>query len=70
MKLLALGLLSLITLFGCVSMNDIDVSKVQPECARQCTASYSQCATGFQTVSSQMGCRDNLKLCVQTCPAK
>jgi uncharacterized protein YcfL len=70
MKSLYIGVLSLFALAGCVSMNDIDVSKVQPECARQCTTSYSQCATGFQTVSSQMGCRDNLKLCVQTCPAK
>lgn len=70
MKLLSVGLLVLFAMGGCVSMSDIDVSKVQPECARQCTGNYSQCATGFQTMSSQMGCRDNLKLCVQTCPAK
>lgn len=63
----------LLALFGCVGVSDISVDKVEPVCARQCTASYSACVAtpsiGAPTALFYQ-CKEALKLCVSTCPAK
>lgn len=62
-------------LSGCAySIADIDVSKKEPDCARQCTANYSQCVqagpvVGFKTETLR-ACREAYAACVSTCPAK
>lgn len=62
-------------LAGCASsIEDIDTSKAQPECVRQCTAPYSSCvsggpAVGFKTETLR-ACRDAYSVCVKTCPAR
>jgi hypothetical protein len=69
----ALSLLVMVS--GCAySIEDIDVSKSEPICVRQCTANYSSCATngptvGFKTETLR-ACRDAYSVCVKTCPAK
>lgn len=46
MKLLLLTI-ALTLLAGCAySIKDIDVSKVESTCARECTATYSSCVSG------------------------
>ena len=66
--------LGLIT-FGCAySIADIDISKSEPACVRQCSSSYSSCVSqgnqiGFKTETLR-ACRESYAVCVQTCPAK
>jgi len=73
-SLIFTGLISVL-LAGCAySISDIDLSKTEPTCARQCTATYSQCiqsgpAVGFKTETLR-ACRDAYVACVSTCPAK
>lgn len=56
---------------ACVSIADIDASKYQPECARQCTGNYSQCVSAPLAGPSQFAqCKQSLMLCLQTCPPK
>lgn len=68
-------LLLVIALSGCAySIEDIDVSKSEPSCVRQCTASYSSCASngpavGFKTETLR-ACRESYSICVKTCPAR
>lgn len=63
------------TLGGCAySIADIDLSKTDPACARQCTATYSQCVqagpvVGFKTETLR-ACREAYAACVSTCPPK
>lgn len=60
-------------LAGCVGISDVDIKKAEPECARQCTTAYSACVStssiGTPTALFYQ-CKEALKLCVQTCPAK
>ena len=69
------ALLLTLGLAGCAySIEDIDVSKSEPSCVRQCTANYSSCASagpavGFKTETLR-ACRDAYSVCVKTCPAK
>lgn len=64
-----------IFLLGCAySITDIDVSKSEPTCVRQCSTSYSSCVSqgnqiGFKTETLR-ACRESYAVCVQTCPAK
>ena len=56
------------------SIKNIDVRKVEPVCARQCTATYSDCVSrgdqiGFKTETLR-ACRDAYSACIETCPAK
>jgi hypothetical protein len=62
-------------LIGCAySIADIDISKKEPTCARQCTASYSSCVSvgnqiGFKTETLR-ACKEGYSACVSTCPDK
>lgn len=56
------------------SITDIDVSKSEPVCVRQCSANYSSCVSqgnqiGFKTETLR-ACRESYAVCVQTCPTK
>jgi hypothetical protein len=74
MKLL-ITTLSTFVLFGCAySITDIDISKSEPSCVRQCSTSYSSCVSqgnqiGFKTETLR-ACRESYAVCVQTCPVK
>lgn len=59
-------------LAGCVSIADIDASKSEPGCARECTARYSSCIGSGSYVGAllQQSCKEGLQLCVKTCPPK
>lgn len=67
MKVILLAFL----LAGCVGISDVDVKKVEPACARQCTNTYSACVSA-PSVGTPTGlyyqCKEALKLCLQTCP--
>ena len=76
MNKLPYALLSLISLIsGCAySITDIDISKSEPTCVRQCSAHYSSCVSqgnqiGFKTETLR-ACRESYAVCVQTCPTK
>ena len=46
-NLLVVTLVSLAALVGCAySIADIDVSKSEPSCVRQCSTTYSDCVSG------------------------
>lgn len=70
-----LTLTAIVALSGCAySIEDIDVSKSAPSCVRQCTASYSSCASNGPAVGLKTetlrACRDAYSVCVKTCPAR
>ena len=56
------------------SISDIDLSKVDPVCARQCTANYSACVSGGNQIGFKgetlRACREAYSVCVKTCPEK
>ncbi len=56
------------------SIRDIDVSKVESNCARQCTAIYSSCVSGGNQVGFKTetlrACKEGYEACITTCPAK
>ena len=66
---------ALVTLAGCAySIKDVDVSKSDPECVRECTAAYSSCVSqgnqvGFKTETLR-ACGEAYEICVGVCPAK
>lgn len=74
-KTLILFLLIFIALAGCAySIKDIDVSKADSICTRQCTATYSQCVStgpsvGFKTETLR-ACKEAYEICISTCPSK
>lgn len=74
-KILILYLLIVISIAGCsYSIKDIDVSKVEPSCTRECTATYSQCVSagpsvGFKTETLR-ACKEAYEICISTCPSK
>jgi hypothetical protein len=60
---------------GCAySIKGIDVTKAEPACARQCTATYSSCVSAGNQIGSKWetlrACREAYAACIQTCPAK
>ena len=62
-------------LAGCAySIEDIDVSKSESSCVRQCTTSYSSCASGGPVVGLKTetlrACKESYSVCVKTCPAR
>ena len=72
MKYLLIGL-SVWMLAGCVSISDIDVSKSEPNCARECTIAYSSCISAPTVGTPSVlyyQCKEAFKVCIQTCPAK
>lgn len=70
-----LGLIAIGVIVGCAySITDIDVSKSEPTCVRQCSTSYSSCVSqgnqiGFKTETLR-ACREAYAVCIQTCPTK
>ena len=68
-------LLSLAALSGCAySISEIDISKTESVCARQCTTTYSQCVQGGPVIGSKMetlrACKEGFEMCIKTCPSK
>ena len=67
--------IAVIALAGCAySIKDIDVSKVESNCARQCTTTYSSCVSGgnhggFKTETLR-ACKEGYEACIKTCPTK
>lgn len=66
---------SIFILSGCAySISDIDVSKSEPSCVRQCSTTYSACVSGGNQVGFKTetlrACQESYKVCIQTCPAK
>ena len=57
---------------GCALPNvkDVDTSKAQPDCVRQCTAHYSGCVSTVRQREVFQACHDAYQVCVNTCPAK
>ena len=77
MKKLIFLLVMAIFVSGCVTranIKDIDVSKVESNCARECTKSYSQCISrgSFNVYSSTLfeACKESYQVCIETCPSK
>ena len=74
-KLIYTLLLTIGIVTGCAySITDIDVSKAEPTCVRQCSVHYSSCVSqgnqiGFKTETLR-ACREAYAVCVQTCPTK
>lgn len=62
-------------LSGCAySIVDIDTSHSEATCVRQCSNSYSNCASsgnqvGFKTETLR-ACREAYSVCISTCPPK
>lgn len=64
-----------LALSGCAySIKDIDVSKADPICTRQCTTTYSQCVSGGPSVGFKTetlrACREAYAICISSCPIK
>ena len=62
-------------LIGCAySISGIDVSNKDSSCIRQCTVSYSSCASGGPSVGFKTetlrACREAYSICVGTCPVQ
>ena len=74
-KLIYTLILTIGIVTGCAySITDIDVSKAEPTCVRQCSVHYSSCVSqgnqiGFKTETLR-ACREAYAVCVQTCPTK
>jgi hypothetical protein len=71
---IVVGLVALMSGAGCAySIKDVDISRVQPDCARQCTVTYSSCIQTGPIIGSKMetlrACHDAYAVCIQTCPA-
>jgi len=68
-------LIAVLVLSGCAySIKDIDVSKAEQKCVRDCSTNYSSCVSngnqvGFKTETLR-ACRESFEICVNTCPTK
>lgn len=73
-KRLFLSALTMLLASCAYSINDIDVTKTEPSCTRQCTTAYSSCVSGGNQVGFKTetlrACREAFAACVQTCPAR
>lgn len=72
-KWLGYGLAALVA--GCAySIKDVDVSKAEPSCARQCSGTYSACVSGGNQVGFKTetlrACKEAFEVCIKTCPMK
>jgi hypothetical protein len=68
-------MVSITTIHGCTySIKDIDISKVESNCARQCTSTYSSCVSGGNQVGFKTetlrACKEGYEACIKTCPEK
>lgn len=62
-------------LTGCAySIKDVDTSKAEPSCVRQCTTSYSSCVSGGPSIGFKTetlrACGEGYSVCISTCPPK
>ncbi len=73
MKYLIIALL-LLAFSGCTaSIKDVDVSQAEPDCARECTTTYSLCVSRTAIgvpYSLLSACKESFEKCIQTCPSK
>lgn len=56
------------------SIKDVDVSKAEPSCVKECTQSYSPCVSqgnqiGFKTETLR-ACKEAYEICISVCPQK
>ena len=67
-----ISILALITIVGCASTKDIDLSHVDSACGQTCSANYGECLGKFSMtpIMAQHGCVDALRLCAQSCPPR
>jgi hypothetical protein len=66
---------AVLILTGCASsIQDVDVSKAEPSCVRQCSQTYSQCVSGGPSIGFKTetlrACREAYAICIQACPSK
>ncbi|MBF0342558.1 MAG: hypothetical protein HQL95_16570 [Magnetococcales bacterium] len=61
-------------LSGCYSIRDIDTRRIEPNCVRECTVSYSTCINGGPTFGFKTeilkACQDAFVVCTGTCPSR
>jgi hypothetical protein len=62
----------LMTVAGCASTKNVDLSRVDSQCGQTCSANYSTCVSKFTffPLETQHQCTDALKLCAQACPPR
>ena len=73
-KILIISFLSTSLASCAYSIKEIDVSKKEPSCIRECLASYSPCVSqgnqiGFKTETLR-ACKQSYEICTTLCPAK
>jgi hypothetical protein len=63
---------SSLIIFGCASPPKSDPSKVQVECAQQCSSHLAECSSGFKLfpVIAQGQCNDAYDTCIKGCPVR
>lgn len=67
-----LSIIALLALTNCAySIKEVDTSKADPGCVRQCSQSYSSCASsgpviGFKTETLR-ACKEAYEICINTC---
>lgn len=62
-------------LIGCTyPISEVDVSKAEKSCVRECTKSYSECVQAAPSIGTPdsilKACRESFRVCVDTCPPK
>lgn len=75
MKTRFLGIVLVALLTGCAySIKDVDTSKAEPACVRQCTSSYSACVSGGPSIGFKTetlrACGEAYSICISSCPSK
>jgi len=63
---------SFLTITGCAIPPTADPSKVEQNCAQQCSGHLSECSSGFKffPVVAQQQCNDTYDVCIKGCPAR
>jgi len=74
MKKVSLIIIPLLLSACSYSISEIDVSKYEKTCVRDCSKSYSSCVSqgnqiGFKTETLR-ACRESYQVCVNTCPTE
>jgi Short C-terminal domain len=57
---------------GCALPPSSDPSKVDSECAQQCSGNLATCSSGFKLfpIVQQKQCNDTYDVCIKGCPAR
>lgn len=74
LKIITLSFASILFAGCSYSIKDIDVSKSEPKCVKECTANYSSCVSqgnqiGFKTETLR-ACKEAYEICISVCPVK